>query len=86
MRNSIYKFIKNKLQDYGREVSENYKLVDDLNLDSLSILTLITDLEDEFSIEINDRLLLTVVEGTIEDIVKLVEKILQDSSSKEVSL
>ncbi|MDD3401102.1 MAG: acyl carrier protein [Eubacteriales bacterium] len=54
------------------EITMDSKLVDDLHADSLDIVELIMDLEQEFDVEIPDELLPQV--QTVGDIVNYLEK------------
>ena len=56
------------------QIAEDTKLIENGILDSLSILNLITQLEEEFEIEIADDAVKKKNFATVPDIIRLVEK------------
>lgn len=71
--NIVGKYGKVIIEDYG----ENINLENDLGIDSIMLLQIIIDIEDEFNISISDEELDIEKIGTIEGLEKLVrEKIL----------
>lgn len=53
---------RNKERD---EINENSLLIDDLELDSVSLMKLIVDIEEAFSIEFSDEFLLISILTTV---------------------
>ena len=63
------------LEDYvdeGTEITKDSALVDDLGLSSLEVINIVAAFEDEFDIEVPDRVIPTL--RTIDDIVKYLEE------------
>lgn len=63
------------LEDYVDEdtkITKNSALVDDLGLSSLEVINVVAAFEDEFDIEVPDRVIPTM--RTVGDIVKYLEK------------
>ncbi len=56
----------------GCEITMDSALLDDLGLSSLDILNLVAEFEDEFDIDIPDRVIPSI--HTVEDIVRYLEK------------
>ncbi len=54
------------------EITKDSALVDDLGLSSLDVINLVTEFEDEFDIEIPDRIIPTL--RTVGDIVSYLEE------------
>ncbi|MDO4565625.1 MAG: acyl carrier protein [Clostridia bacterium] len=68
----VCEIIAKQLDLEPSEISMDSKLIDDLHADSLDIVELIMDLEQEYDIEIPDELLPQV--KTVGDIVGYLEK------------
>lgn len=58
-----------------REIRETDELVDDLSISSMDMLSLMSGLEDEFHIEITERMIRRV--ATVADLVDLLDAELQ---------
>ena len=76
-REEIFQFISSvfvALIDVA-DIQESDELIEDLGISSMDILTLISYLEEEFSIRITERMIRRVV--TVGDLVDLVQKALK---------
>ena len=71
--NQVKEIIKEALFDDSKEIKPEDHLVTDLNFDSLDLVSLVTDLEDKFSVKIEEEDIEKV--ATVNDIVALIEKI-----------
>lgn len=72
-RDEIFKFIENYLINFGGiefEINEKTNIKNELNLDSLDMLELIFELENEYKIDIDDEIFSEL--KTIEDVVNYV--------------
>ena len=58
--------------DEDTKITKNSALVDDLGLSSLEVINVVAAFEDEFDIEVPDRVIPTM--RTVGDIVKYLEK------------
>ena len=72
MLNKVIEIIKERYQKDDIVITNDTSLLDDLNLNSLEVADLICTFEDEFDIEIPDRVLGSF--QTIHDIVEFIEK------------
>jgi acyl carrier protein len=68
----VRKIIAQELAIDEYQVTERSRLVDDLYADSLNKFSIISALEEEFEIELDDEEAMEI--GTVNDLVKLVEK------------
>lgn len=68
----LYKILS-EFNSFGVPIESNSRLVDDLGLDSLTIIEFLTRLEVEFQIEISDVELTAENFGTVEAIVTHIE-------------
>lgn len=68
----VREIIANELSIDADEITMDSRLVDDLNADSLDVVELIMDFEDEFNMEIPDEELPKV--RTVGDIVRYIEE------------
>lgn len=66
------------IKDVG-EITENTDLIEDLELDSMDIFRLLTDVEEIFEIQFDDVDLLTENFARIKDFAKLIEMELEKS-------
>ena len=72
-RNEIFKFIENYLINFGGiefEINEKTNIKNELNLDSLDMLEIIFELENEYKIDIDAEIFSEL--KTIEDVVNYV--------------
>ena len=72
-RDEIFKFIENYLINFGGiefEINEKTNIKNELNLDSLDMLEIIFELENEYKINIDDEIFSEL--KTIEDVVNYV--------------
>ena len=72
-RDEIFKFIENYLINFGDiefEINEKTNIKNELNLDSLDMLEIIFELENEYKIDIDDEIFSEL--KTIEDVVNYV--------------
>ena len=72
-RDEIFKFIENYLINFGGiefEINEKTNIKNELNLDSLDMLEIIFELENEYKIDIDDKIFSEL--KTIEDVVNYV--------------
>ena len=72
-RDEIFKFIENYLINFGGiefEINEKTNIKNELNLDSLDMLEIIFELENEYKIDIDDEIFSEL--KTIEDVVNYV--------------
>ena len=72
-RDEIFKFIENYLINFGGiefEINEKTNIKNELNLDSLDMLELIIELENEYKIDIDAEIFSEL--KTIEDVVNYV--------------
>mgnify|MGYP004515577145 FL=1 len=76
MLEKIINILKNHSEISVNEITKDSLLIADLGLNSISVLDLICEVEEEFSIEISDRSIIGLT--TVEDVQKLVEKCLED--------
>lgn len=71
----MFERVKTVLQDFigdgGIAISPETSLVDDLGLSSLDVVNLVVDFENEFGIEIPERVIPTM--RTVQDIVRYLE-------------
>lgn len=75
MLEKIINILKNHSEISVNEITKDSLLIADLGLNSISVLDLICEVEEEFSIEISDRSIIGLT--TVEDVQKLVEKCLE---------
>lgn len=64
--------ILNEFVENGSEITRDSALVDDLGLSSLQVISIVSEFENEFNIEIPDRVIPTL--RTVGDIVDYLEK------------
>lgn len=72
-RDEIFKFIENYLINFGGiefEINEKTNIKNELNLDSLDMLEIIIELENEYKIDIDSEIFSEL--KTIEDVVNYV--------------
>ena len=72
-KDEIFKFIENYLINFGGiefEINEKTNIKNELNLDSLDMLEIIFELENEYKIDIDDEIFSEL--KTIEDVVNYV--------------
>ena len=72
MLEAVVEIIRNTYKRYDITIDSGTNLLDDLNLNSLEIAELMSAFEDEFDIEIPDRILMSLF--TVKDIVEFIEK------------
>lgn len=77
MLEKIIDILKNYSEIPVNEITQDSLLITDLGLNSISVLELISEMEEEFSIEISDRSIIGLT--TVEDVQKLIEKCLEDN-------
>jgi acyl carrier protein len=65
------------------EIKLTDELQSDLSLDSLGMVTMLIDIEDEFDIELQESDMNPFELETVEDVVALVEKYCGDENEKE---
>lgn len=72
----VIKALENEMEDFGIEVTEESNVMDDLDLDSIALQGVLSDLEDQFDVEISDSMLrkMIYVKDVIDLLVKLQEK------------
>ena len=63
---------------YGIEMNDSVKLIDDIGLDSLSFLQLITALEKQFNIKIQEDELSSDNFYTLNNLIKYIDKKVKD--------
>lgn len=63
--------IANQLQVDAASITPATRLVEDLKADSANVMVMILELENEFGIEVEDEVILTL--KTIDDVVKYIE-------------
>jgi acyl carrier protein len=57
-------------------INENMNLIEDFYFDSLKMMELVTSLEEEFNIEVDDDDLLAIGQGDVMDIFIIIEKLI----------
>lgn len=74
--NDTFKIIADLIEDIADipndEIRENSLVIDDLNLSSIEIMTIIAELERQFSIKISEKELLSI--RSIKDLLTVIEK------------
>lgn len=78
MRDRVYKIIK-KLSDV-HACKDNMKLVGDIGLDSLLLVTMLIEIEDEFEIELNESDMNPYELETIGDVIAMVGRYAGDGN------
>jgi acyl carrier protein len=58
------------------DINENMNLIEDFYFDSLKMMELVTSLEEEFNIEVDDDDLLAIGQGDVMDIFIIIEKLI----------
>ena len=76
--------VKNILSDLSgeKDIQNNARLQDDLSLDSLSLVTLLIEIEDEFSIELDEKDMNPFDLNNAEDVIKLAERYVGDKNEQ----
>ena len=69
----IRKYIVEELHYNGPELTDDYPLLDENVIDSLGIFHIVSFLEREFGVEVEDQELVPEHFGTIKDIAELVQ-------------
>ena len=64
--------LKEYIDDEGYEITRDSALIDDLGLSSLEVINIVAAFEDEFEIEVPDRVIPTL--RTVGDIVDYLEE------------
>lgn len=59
------------MEDKNIEITENSRLLADLKLNSLDLVNLVCEVEDEFDVEIPDKKLKSLI--TIKDVIDFIE-------------
>jgi len=72
MFDKTVEILKEYLDNSGQAVTMDSALVDDLGLSSLEVINIVADFEDEFDIEVPDRIIPTL--RTVGDIVNYLEE------------
>ena len=74
--NDTFKIIADLIEDIADipndEIRENSLVIDDLNLSSIEIMTIIAELERQFSIKISEKELLSI--RSIKDLLTVIDK------------
>ena len=72
--NSLYTIIGNQLST-PRNLNDDIRLIEDLGMDSLALMNLVLDIEDEFDISFDDGDLLFENFNRIGDLRDIIEKL-----------
>ena len=72
MFDKTVEILKEYIDNSGCEVTMDSSLVDDLGLSSLEVINIVADFEDEFNIELPDRIIPNL--RTVGDIVNYLEE------------
>lgn len=72
--NSLYTIIGNQLSS-PRKLNDNMRLIEDLGMDSLGLMNLVLEIEDEFDISFDDGDLLFDNFNRIGDLRDIIEKL-----------
>lgn len=56
----------------GQEITMDTKFIDDLKADSIKVLSVIMDIEDEFNLELDEDTIRSLV--TVKDLVEYIER------------
>ena len=77
--NSLYTIIGNQLSS-PRKLNDNMRLIEDLGMDSLGLMNLVLEIEDEFDISFDDGDLLFENFNRIGDLRDIIEKLESEKS------
>lgn len=84
IRMKIQEMVKNQMnQCMEEQLSENVKLIQDLDFDSVQMVSLLVDLEDYFQIEFQSVDMLYEHFETLGDLCNLVERLVQKSRQEK---
>lgn len=68
--NKVIEIVKNALENKNIRIANDSRLIEDLSLDSMAIVMIMNDLEDEFHIRIEDDAFDSIT--TVQEIINLV--------------
>lgn len=71
MKNKIIEIVAEILDLEASEISEDEKIIDDLGADSIAVMEIVMELEEDFDVEVPTEDILELL--TVGDIVKYVE-------------
>lgn len=71
MKNKIIEIVAEILDLEASEISEDAKIIDDLGADSIAVMEIVMELEEDFDVEVPTEDILELL--TVGDIVKYVE-------------
>ena len=69
----VFRTLTDVIADDELEITENSNIMDDLDMDSIEMQEVLSDLEDEFDIEILDSMLKRMI--TIGDIIDIIAEL-----------
>ena len=79
--NSLYTIIGNQLST-PRNLNDDMRLIEDLGMDSLALMNLVLDIEDEFGISFDDVNLLFENFNRIGDLRDIIEKLESEKNNE----
>ena len=79
--NSLYTIIENQLST-PRNLNDDMRLIEDLGMDSLALMNLVLDIEDEFDISFDDGDLLFENFNRIGDLRDIIEKLESEKTNE----
>jgi Phosphopantetheine attachment site. len=87
-KDDLLKIIESLFQEYTNESNmlEYVDFIDDLNMDSITFISMVIEIENKFNIEVPDNLLLMEFFKNLDSIVKMFEQeILKHDEMEDVS-
>ncbi|BFT66104.1 MULTISPECIES: acyl carrier protein [Parvimonas] len=66
----VKEFLQNSFK--GKEIELDTKFIEDLQADSIKILSVVMDIEDEYNLELDEETIRSMV--TVRDLVEYIEK------------
>ena len=74
IKQEVKALIRNILRNPSLEIDEKCNLIDDLGMDSISLITLVVKIEDSYCITFSDEALTMATLSSFEKLTNLVEK------------
>ena len=68
----VFEKVKEFLQNAFKEINLDTKFREDLQADSIKVLSVIMDIEDEYNLELDEETIRSIV--TVRDLVEYIEK------------
>lgn len=79
-KKKLYAIIEKLMKNVDVVLSEDMNLIDDLNFDSIQLINLIIEIEEQFGVEFNDSDLLFDHFNRISDLCSLINQLLNKES------